>query len=263
MAAMIDPVQPTKPAASTLNGAPSKRIWTADFLKISLANAAIGSFNLLVATLPLYVIAIGGSESDVGLVMGAFGFLAAVARPFVGAALDRFGRKSVLVVAMLGMAIANLSYIAAFSVLMLFSLRSLHGIAFAGTATTALAYAGDIVPPRRRAEGIGYFGVFGNVTLAVAPRISLQIASVAGFPTTFAIAAAVAAAGIIVSLSLRELPAPIKPIESRSWFERLVNPKAFRTAPVATKAGELKILSPQWKYSSRTLGPASCLRGPK
>ena len=231
MAAMIDPVHPAKPISDAPSGAPSNRIWTADFLKISLVNTSIiGSFNLLLATLPLYVIAIGGSEAEVGLVMGAFGLMTVVARPFVGVALDKFGRKTVLVVAMVGVMVANLSYIAAFSVLLLLFVRALHATAFAGAATTALVGAADIVPNRRRAEGLGYFGMFGNITLAVAPLISLQIASVAGFSTTFAVASAVVAAGIIVSLRLRDLPRPIKPTVSRPWFERLVNTKAFRPA---------------------------------
>ena len=71
MAVLIDPARTAGRAAGAPNGAPSNRIWTADFLKISLANAAsFTSFNLLLITLPLYIIAIGGSESDVGLVMG-------------------------------------------------------------------------------------------------------------------------------------------------------------------------------------------------
>ncbi len=230
---MTDPVRPAEPAASVPAGARSNRIWTADFVKISLANSAsFGSFNLLLATLPLYVVAIGGSESDVGLIMGVFGLMAVVGRPFVGAALDKFGRKSVLVVAMVGMVVSSLSYMVAFTVLALLFVRALHGISFAGAATTAAAYVGDIVPPRRRAEGVGYYGIFGNVTLALGPWISLQIVNVAGFTVTFAAAAAVAAAGIAISLSLRGLPSAIKPVELRPWFRRLVNPKAFRPALV-------------------------------
>ena len=170
MAVMIDPPRTAGPAAGAPNGAPSDRIWTAEFLKISLANAAsFTSFNLLLITLPLYIIAIGGSESDVGLMMGVFALTAVVARPFVGAALDRFGRKSVLVVALGRMMVASFSYIAAFSVLVLLFVRALHGVSFAGAATSAAAYVGDIVPSRRRAEGVGYYGIFGNGSVAVAP----------------------------------------------------------------------------------------------
>ncbi len=130
------------------------------------------------------------------------------------------------------MMVASFSYIAAFSVLLLLFVRALHGISFAGAATSAAAYVGDIVPPRRRAEGVGYYGIFGNGSVAVAPWISLQIANVAGFSTTFAVAAAVAATGIILSLSLREFPPPFRPAASRPWWGRLVNPKAFRPALV-------------------------------
>lgn len=226
---MVDPTQPVEPAAGASTGAPSNRIWTADFLKISLVNtASFSSFNMLTITMPLYVVVIGGSESDVGLIMGVFSITAVASRPFVGAALDRFGRKSVLLVAVIGLVVASFSYLAAFSLLVLFFVRALQGIAYSGAVTTAAAYVGDIVPPQRRAEGVGYFGMFSNGTFAMVPWISLQIANLAGFTIMFAAAVAVAVAGVITTLSLRKLPPPIKPAEARPWFERLINPKAFR-----------------------------------
>ena len=147
---MVDPTQPVESAAGASTGAPSNRIWTADFLKISLVNtASFSSFNMLTITMPLYVVVIGGSESDVGLIMGVFSITAVASRPFVGAALDRFGRKSVLLVAVIGLVVASFSYLAAFSLLVLFFVRALQGIAYSGAVTTTAAYVGDIVPPQR------------------------------------------------------------------------------------------------------------------
>ena len=228
---MSNVARPVGPAATVANGAPSDRIWTADFLKISLANmASFGSFYVLLATLPLYVLAVGGSESDVGLVLGVFSVGSVLARPFLGAALDKFGRKSILATAMLGMAVSSFSYMFALSVMTLILVRSLHGVAFAGTTTTSAAYVGDIVPPRRRAEGIGHYQMLANASLAVGPWISLQIVGLAGFPTMFAVSAAIAAAGAIVALTLRELPRPAEPMTAERWIDRLINPKAIRPA---------------------------------
>lgn len=205
------------------------RIWTTDFVKICAANfASFGSFYLLLATLPLYIIAIGGGEAEVGLVMGVFALSSVAARPLIGAALDRFGRKSVLIVTMIGMVIAGVSYIAAASVLVLLLIRAWHGVSFAGTTTTTMAYVADLVPHHRRAEGVGYYGMFTNISLAIGPWVALETVRLAGFPAMFAVSAAIATAGVIVSLTLRELPRPEPPAGKTLWYQRLINTKALR-----------------------------------
>ena len=205
------------------------RIWTTDFVKICVANfSSFGSFYLLLATLPLYIVTIGGGEAEVGLVMGVFALSSVVARPLTGAALDRFGRKSVLIVTMIGMVIASVSYLAAASVLTLLLIRAWHGVSFGGTTTTTMAYVADIVPHRQRAEGVGYFGMFTNISLAIGPWIALETVRVAGFPAMFAVSAAIAAAGVIVSLTLRELPRSEPSNPTKSWYRRLINTKSLR-----------------------------------
>ena len=55
-------------------------------------------FQALFSTLPLYVIAIGGSPADNGLATWVFALAALLARPLAGMLSDRWGHKPVLVV---------------------------------------------------------------------------------------------------------------------------------------------------------------------
>lgn len=47
-------------------------------------------FHLLLAPLPLYVQDAGGSEAQIGLVIGAFALASVIARPAVGSGVDRY-----------------------------------------------------------------------------------------------------------------------------------------------------------------------------
>jgi len=51
----------------------------------------------LLVTLPIYIVQLGGTESEVGLIIGVFTISAVLLRPFIGVGVDVIGRKSILV----------------------------------------------------------------------------------------------------------------------------------------------------------------------
>jgi MFS family permease len=60
--------------------------------------------------------------------------------------------------------------------LMLFVLiRILHGLTFGILTTTGNTLIVDIMPSSRRGEGLGYFGISGNLAMAVGPMIGLMM----------------------------------------------------------------------------------------
>ncbi|MFN8544800.1 MAG: MFS transporter [Candidatus Binatia bacterium] len=102
---------------------------------------------------PLYVRALGGTESTIGLVLGVGTAASVAARPIVGTLLDRVGRRRVL---LWGNALNAVSFL---PFLWLSGLGAplyvwtiahdvLWGLLFAGYFT----YAADLVPAARRAE---------------------------------------------------------------------------------------------------------------
>ena len=70
---------------TTANRRVENRLFTADFIYATLANFANAfGMQMLVATLPVYVINLGGSQADAGLVTGALALTALLFRPVVG-----------------------------------------------------------------------------------------------------------------------------------------------------------------------------------
>lgn len=73
-----------------------------------------------------------------------------------------------------------------------------------GFSTTAGGtIATDIVPPKRRGEGLGYFGLSGNVALALGPTLGLTLVGVISFPQLFLICAACGLVALLFASQIR------------------------------------------------------------
>ena len=188
-----------------LQGAhPEGRIWTRDFVFVCLANFFVFlGFQMTLPTLPLFLKELGGNDQLVGLIVGIFTFSALLLRPYAGHALESKGRgfvyKTGLVVFVLS--IASYSFIS--SILFLFLLRIIQGMGWGFSTTAGGTIATDIVPPKRRGEGLGYFGLSGNVALALGPTLGLTLVGVISFPQLFLICAALGLIALLFASQIR------------------------------------------------------------
>jgi len=67
----------------TVVGHIKERLFTPDFIFATIANFANAfGLQMLAATLPVYVISLGGSQAEAGLVTGAMAITAFLFRPF-------------------------------------------------------------------------------------------------------------------------------------------------------------------------------------
>jgi MFS family permease len=129
----------------------------------------------LFPTAPFRILALGGSETVAGLFLGLMTYASAVTAPFTGALADRVGKPRVLLVCSLAAATFSALYSVTTSVPVLLVLVVLHGVFWSGLLTSAGAYLADIIPPHRRAEGMGYYGLATVLAIAVAPSLGLWI----------------------------------------------------------------------------------------
>src|SRR5660398_224621 len=78
---------------------PAPPLWTRDFIFLVAGNLALFmSFYLLLPTLPVYVVEMGGGETAAGLIVGLFSVSAVLIRPAVGWGLDVLGRRLLITV---------------------------------------------------------------------------------------------------------------------------------------------------------------------
>lgn len=162
------------------------------------------SFYFLLATLPLYIITIGGREAEIGLIIGIFTVSAVVFRLILGREADVRGKKKILLLSSFMFLLAMLLYSSTSSVVELLALRFFHGFAWAGVTMSAGAIIADIVPESRRGEGMGYYGMFPNLAMGFGPALGMVIANKHGFNSMFYSASFIAVIAILFSASIRE-----------------------------------------------------------
>jgi len=168
------------------------------------AFAFMSSFYVLLPVLPPYVLSIGGTESHVGLIIGAFALSALLFRPVVGAAIDAVGRKGFIVLGALIFTCASAGYGFARSVALLLGVRVFHGVGMAAFQTAALTLVVDSVPDRRRGEAIGIYGISSNLAMVAGPALGSILLAATSFGAVFKFSALLAAVSVIVALVLKE-----------------------------------------------------------
>lgn len=175
-------------------------LWTKDFIITTFSNLFLFfGFQMLIPTLPAYTEKAGGDEIAVGWVIGIFTLAALFTRPFAGRALDNLNRKKVLFVGLFIFFIAVLSYNWAMTVLLILSIRFIQGIGWGITTTSFGTIIADIIPAKRRGEGMGYYGLSTTIAMALAPMVGIFVMNEKGFSTLFFVSASLAFITIILS----------------------------------------------------------------
>lgn len=150
------------------------RLWTRSFVLMSLGSLFLFmSFYLLLPTMPLFIKDLGGLDAHVGLSAGVFTFAAVVVRPFAGGLLDQYGRRSFLLAGLGIFALSMFLYGWVGGVGALLLVRVVHGIGWAFATTAAASAITDILPPSRRGEGMGWYGLAMTLAMAVGPILGV------------------------------------------------------------------------------------------
>ncbi|SFL34378.1 Predicted arabinose efflux permease, MFS family [Gracilibacillus orientalis] len=165
------------------------KIWTRNFISIAVVNLFVFiSFYTLLTTLPLYVIdEWGGSEAQGGLVVTVMLLAAILLRPFAGNILTRYGKRNVLLISSILFAITMIFYLFIDSYLAMLLLRFIHGFSFAILTTATNAMAADIIPAKKRGEGLGYFTMSMNLAIVLGPFLGLSIIQFTSYTNLFII----------------------------------------------------------------------------
>jgi MFS family permease len=186
-----------------VTAAAAPRLYTPEFLR-ACALHFTGAMSLALFLLfPLYVKALGGSETTIGLLLGVGTTASVAVRPVVGLLLDRLGRRGILV----GCGIVNVLSYLPFSFLSdvgpaLWLFTVVHEVVWGALFVAYFTYAADLAPAERRAEGIAMFGIAGMAANGLAPVIGERVIEAAGYPSFFGLAMAFGVVAVLFSLGV-------------------------------------------------------------
>src|SRR5690625_3641312 len=181
-----------------------QKIFSKDFVIIWFANFFIFlGFQMTLPTIPIFVNELGGSDQLIGVIVGVFTFSALLFRPYAGHALETKGRGPVYLFG-LGLFVLSVgSFGLITSMGMLIVIRIIQGIGWGFSTTATGTIATDLIPPKRRGEGMGYFGLSGNLALAFEPALGLTLVGVISFTKLFLICAGFGLVAVLLSSKIR------------------------------------------------------------
>ena len=153
-------------------------------------------FGIVIPILPFYAETFGASGTSLGLLMASFAVMQFVCAPVWGTLSDRYGRKPILIIGVLGNALSHLLFALSTELWMLFTARILAGILSSATMPTAMAYITDSTSSEERAGGMGILRAALGVGIICGPGLGGWFSS-ASLSLPFFLAAALSAFAVL------------------------------------------------------------------
>ncbi len=129
-------------------------------------------FGIVIPVLPFYVegTKFHASTRMVGFLFASYSIMQLIFTPILGRLSDRYGRRPVLFLSLLGTSLGFFVLGFANTLWMLFAGRIIDGIT-GGNISTAQAYIADITTPENRAKGMGMLGAAFGLGFIFGPAI--------------------------------------------------------------------------------------------
>jgi DHA1 family tetracycline resistance protein-like MFS transporter len=144
-------------------------------------------FALIVPLLAYFADSFGATAFQTGLLVASYAAMQMISAPILGRISDRFGRRPVFLISILGTFIGFLILAFANSLGMLFFSRILSGLT-AGNISVAQAYIADVTDEKNRARGMGMIGAAFGIGFILGPALGGTL-SVYGFDVPAFVAA--------------------------------------------------------------------------
>jgi DHA1 family tetracycline resistance protein-like MFS transporter len=127
-------------------------------------------FGFFIPLLPAFAAEFGANEAVQGVLIASYAAAQLIGAPILGRLSDRYGRRPVLLVSVLGTFLSLLMIGFANSLIMLFASRILDGLT-GGNISVAQAYITDITDEKNRSRGLGLVGAAFGLGFIIGPAL--------------------------------------------------------------------------------------------
>ncbi|MEG0437679.1 MAG: MFS transporter [Solibacillus sp.] len=181
------------------------RLWTKEFIIVSCINFFVTLiFFLLMVTIAVYAVSeFDASPSEAGLVTGIFIIGVLIGRLFIGKYIDSLGHKRMLFIGLTFFVLMILLYFIQLGLSFLLVNRFIHGIALGMASTATGTIVAQIIPVKRKGEGIGYYSMSNALAMGIGPFVGLFMMNYTTFPIIFSVCLILGVICLLISLFLR------------------------------------------------------------
>ncbi|MDX1435624.1 MAG: MFS transporter [Anaerolineales bacterium] len=151
-------------------------------------------FGLILPLVPFIADEFGASATAIGVIIAAYPAMQMIGAPILGRMSDRFGRRPILLISILGSGIGYVMLAFATNAWWLLASRVLDGLT-GGNISVAQAYIADITDEKDRARGLGLVGAAFGLGFIFGPAVG-------GFLSTYGFAAPALAAAALTAINL-------------------------------------------------------------
>ena len=179
------------------------RLWTRDYvLNLLVAHCIFASYTAMFTLIPLYVIERGGADWQLGIIVGSFGVVGLMVRPFAGRWVYSLGAKRIAFAGTAVFGVATLLHIFAVDVWLIVPARVLQGVGLALGPVATSTIVANLAPGHRRAEAMGYMGNSISAASLYAPAVGFWVLQRYGFESAFIFASAFAFVGCFAAVGM-------------------------------------------------------------
>jgi len=215
------------------------------FILVTLFLDVLG-IGLAVPVLPRLVGSFHSGEGETaltyGLFMAAYAGMQFLFSPLIGCLSDRFGRRPLLLTAVVGQGLDYILLAVAPDLWWLLTGRLIAGITGASIGT-ATAYIADVSPPEKRAQNFGLIGMAFGLGFIAGPALGAWLGQTS-LRLPFVVAAVLCLANAVYGLLV--LPESLPPEQRRPFDLRRANPlgslAALRRFPAVTTLAAVQVL---------------------
>jgi len=166
-------------------------------------------FGIVIPLLPFYAEEFHATPFDIGVLVSSYSLMQFIFSPIWGNLSDRYGRRPILFLTIIGSSVGYLMIGFANGLWMIYAGRILAGI-MGGNLATAQAYIADVTSRENRARGMGLFGMAFGLGFILGPALA-GILSQISMHLPFFVAAGMSFSNAVLLFFI--LPESRKPLE--------------------------------------------------
>jgi len=158
---------------------------------------------MTVPIMRLYADSLGAGVAVAGFIIGMYSIVNTPANVVFGPVVDRFGRKILLLLGLIGDAICMFLYTLCSTPQQLFIVRGFHGLSGAVLGLATASIIADYSPVEKRGRGMGFYAI----AMGLAPLVGMGLCGLimrdpAGFNTVFYTGSALLVVGAVLAFLL-------------------------------------------------------------